>query len=227
MKILAVADIHGDIEKLYTLVNSLKEEPDMVVVAGDLTPFGPGSLVPKVKLALDKVGKYVFMIPGNEDTDEVREVMDELSLDMHGKLLKVKDHSFIGFEGARWIKDEGNVFIKYDPIHKVIKEAKGKKVLVTHVPPFDTSADTLWTGHHVGSPFVRNLVEDYQPDLLICGHIHEARGAEKIGDTLVVNTGAMADGYAAWIETPEGVEFFKVKGKKVERFTEPLKPEIQ
>jgi len=227
VKILAVADIHGDIEKLYTLVNNLKEEPDLVVVAGDLTPFGPKDIVPKVKSALDKAGKYVFMIPGNEDTKEVREAMDTLSLDMHGKLLKIKDHSIIGFEGARWVKDNGDVFIKYDPIHKVIKEASSKKILVTHVPPFNTSADTLWTGHHVGSPFVRNLVEDYQPELLICGHIHEAKGVEKIGDTLVVNTGAIADGYAAWIETPKNVEFFKIKRKKVEKFTESIKPENQ
>ncbi|MBR9681115.1 MAG: hypothetical protein GOU98_04835 [Candidatus Altiarchaeota archaeon] len=226
MKILAVADIHGDLEKLYKLVNSLDERPDAVIVAGDLTPFGPESLVSKIKTALDPVSDYVFMIPGNEDTKEVRETMEDLGIDMHGKFKEFNDATFIGFEGARWIDDDGEVFIHYDPIHKVLKKAKKTKVLITHVPPFDTHADTLWTGHHVGSPFVRNLVEDYQPDFLICGHIHESRGVEKLGKTTVINTGALADGYAAWIDTKKGVEFFKI-GRKVKRFKESLKAKIQ
>ena len=226
MKILAVADIHGHLGKLYKLVNSLDERPDAVIVAGDLTPFGPETLVQKIKSALDPISDYTFMIPGNEDTEEVRETMEDLGIDMHGKSKEFEKVTIIGFEGARWITEEGEVFIHYDPIHKILKKAKKPVVLVTHVPPFDTHADMLWTGHHVGSPFVRSLVEDYEPDFLICGHIHESRGIEKLGKTTVVNTGALADGYAAWIDTKKGVEFFKI-GRKVKRFEDSPKAETQ
>lgn len=218
MKLLALADIHGDLKKLYKLVDSLEEKPDAVVVAGDLTPFGPEKLVPQIKSALKKVSKYVFMIPGNEDTDSVRDGMDKLKLNMHGKEMKINNTKLIGFEGARWIESEGEVFIRYDPVHKMLKKGKEKKVLITHVPPFDTEADKLWTGHHVGSPFLRGLIEDYKPDIVICGHIHESRGVEKLGKTTIVNTGALADGYAAWVDTDSGeTEFFKI-GKKLKRF---------
>jgi uncharacterized protein len=217
MKLLALADIHGDLKKLYKLVDSLDEKPDAVVVAGDLTPFGPGELVPKIESALKKMSKYVFVIPGNEDSDEVRERMDRMKLNMHGKEMKLGDTKLVGFEGARWIEDGGEVFIKYDPVHDMLKKGKGKKVLVTHVPPFDTQADKLWTGHHVGSPFLRSLIEDYNPDIVICGHIHESRGVEKLGKTTVINTGALADGYAAWIDTDSGeTEFLKI-GRKLKK----------
>ncbi len=216
MKILAVSDIHGDLKKLYRLVDSLDEKPDAVVVAGDLTPFGPKKLVPQIKSALKKVSDYVFAIPGNEDPDDVRKLMDKLKLNMHGKKMELDDTTLVGFEGARWVETGGEIFIKYDPIHKLLR-SKGKKVLVTHVPPFNTKADKLWTGHHVGSPFLRSLIEDYKPDFVICGHVHEARGVEKLGKTTVVNTGALADGYAAWIDTDSGeTELLKI-GKKLER----------
>lgn len=219
-----MADIHGDLPKLYRLVDSLEEKPDAVVVAGDLTPFGPAELVPDVKSALDQLSDYVFMIPGNEDTRDVRDKMEELDLNMHGKKLRVKDTTLVGFEGARWVESGDEVFMKYDPVHEVLKESRGRTALVTHVPPFDTEADRLWTGHHVGSPFLRSLIEDYQPDFVICGHIHESRGRDRLGKTEVINTGALADGYAAWIDTETGTtRFLKVTRKGVKKLEEPMK----
>ncbi len=34
----------------------------------------------------------------------------------------------------------------------------------------------------------------------ICGHIHEAKGIDKIGNTLIINPGAARDGHYATIE---------------------------
>ncbi len=221
MKILAVADIHGDLKKLYTLIENLEEKPDAIIVAGDLTPFGPKTLVTKIKSALDKTAPYVFMIPGNEDPKDVREEMKKLKIDMHNKSKKIKDTTLIGFEGAQWLESGNQVFINYAPVHEILKKTKGKTILVTHVPPFDTKADILWTGSHVGSPFLRSLVEDYQPDMVICGHIHESRCIDTVGKTKIVNTGALTDGYAAWIDTENfDVSFFKIKKKKIEKFIE-------
>lgn len=224
MKILALADIHGDIEKLYKLIEGLDEKPDIVIVAGDLTPFGTAKLVPKIKSALKKASKYLFMVPGNEDPGDVRKLMVKEDLDMHGKYKKLKDTTFVGFEGARWIESEGEAFHVYDPIHKVMGKLKGKRILVSHVPPFDTTADKLWTGHHVGSPFLRSLIEEYQPDLVVCGHIHESRGVDKIGKTKILNTGALADGFAAWINTDSmDISFLKI-GKRGLKYFKPEKP---
>ena len=40
---------------------------------------------------------------------------------------------------------------------------------------------------------VRRLIENYQPVLAVHGHIHEAGGERKIGDTLCINPGSEAN----------------------------------
>jgi uncharacterized protein len=47
----------------------------------------------------------------------------------------------------------------------------------------------------VGSEAVRRVIERHQPLLSLHGHIHESRGAIKIGKTLCINPGSeYADG---------------------------------
>jgi Icc-related predicted phosphoesterase len=48
----------------------------------------------------------------------------------------------------------------------------------------------------VGSKAVRKAIETHQPLLGLHGHIHEAKGASKIGRTLCINPGS---------EYPEGI----------------------
>jgi Icc-related predicted phosphoesterase len=77
-----------------------------------------------------------------------------------------------------------------------------------HVPPYDCTLDECpkldWStdppspvvvagvaqSASVGSTAVRNVVEKYQPLLMLTGHIHEARGLVKIGRTTVINPGS-------------------------------------
>jgi Icc-related predicted phosphoesterase len=35
----------------------------------------------------------------------------------------------------------------------------------------------------------------YKPDVCISGHIHESRGTDKIGNTIVLNAGMFRDGW--------------------------------
>lgn len=195
---MVVADIHGDIEKLYRLISQLDEKPDAVLVAGDLTPFGPASLVPDEIKVLKQASPKVLAVPGNEDPEDARREMEEINI--HGKIVKLDDVSVIGFEGADWVETDSGVLMRYDPLHEKLKETKGKKIVLTHVPPFDTELDRLWTGRHVGSSFLRSIIEEYQPEMVISGHIHESGGVDKIGKTLLLNPGALSDGYSAWLE---------------------------
>ena len=43
----------------------------------------------------------------------------------------------------------------------------------------------------VGSRAVRNFIEETQPLLAICGHVHEGRGSTKLGATVCVNPGSL------------------------------------
>jgi len=42
----------------------------------------------------------------------------------------------------------------------------------------------------VGSTAVRQLIEEFQPLLALHGHIHESRGINRIGRTVVINPGS-------------------------------------
>lgn len=59
-------------------------------------------------------------------------------------------------------------------------------ILVLHGPPHGHGDRTV-RGNHTGSPSLTRRLEQVQPRLAICGHIHEARGEYHVGGTLVVN----------------------------------------
>lgn len=75
-------------------------------------------------------------------------------------------------------------------------------VLGFHAPPYDTQLDVApkidWERlevqgqdtAHVGSTAVREVIAEVQPLLSLHGHIHESRGAIRMGRTLVVNPGS-------------------------------------
>ncbi|MCS7006330.1 MAG: metallophosphoesterase, partial [Gaiellaceae bacterium] len=74
------------------------------------------------------------------------------------------------------------------------------RIFCPHAPPHGTACDRLASGAHVGSPALRAFVEREQPDLVLCGHIHESRGEDWIGHTRVVNPGPVASGHCALVE---------------------------
>jgi Icc-related predicted phosphoesterase len=80
-----------------------------------------------------------------------------------------------------------------------------RTVLNFHVPPIRTAIDRapaldeslkpIVRGGSVtmtaaGSQAVRNVIERHQPPLALHGHIHEARGAVKVGKTVCINPGS-------------------------------------
>ena len=84
-------------------------------------------------------------------------------------------------------------------------------ILMTHAPSHGI-LDEIPSGLNVGSPAVRRIVEKYHPVLALSGHIHEAIGVEKIGDTVFCNPGPARDGHCAAIEVIEGVVTVKLIG---------------
>ncbi len=69
MRILAVADIHGAQYRLnLVLKNVASYTPDLVVICGDITQFGPGELATNF---LNQIQIKTFAVPGNIDTFDV------------------------------------------------------------------------------------------------------------------------------------------------------------
>ena len=94
----------------------------------------------------------------------------------------------------------------------MVKEQKettswSNMIMIMHQPPKDTACDTITSGAHVGSPALRQVIEELQPLAVVTGHIHESFGKDTIGKTLVINPGSLAEGRYAVLEvvkSPEG-----------------------
>ena len=64
-------------------------------------------------------------------------------------------------------------------------EGSEKKIMVTHQHPSDTKSE--FSGFK-GSKSIRKAIEEFQPDVALFAHIHEASGfEEQIGKTRLIN----------------------------------------
>ena len=76
MKILAVADIHGSQYRLNLILKNIERySPDLIVVCGDITQFGPGELA---KNFLDQIPIETLAVTGNIDSKDVRKGIDKV-----------------------------------------------------------------------------------------------------------------------------------------------------
>jgi Icc-related predicted phosphoesterase len=194
MKILATADIHGAQYRLNILLKNIERySPDLVVVCGDITQFGPGELA---KNFLDQIPIDTLAITGNIDTPDVEKGIDDSkATKIEKKRVVKKGIPFVGISAV-----DSRDFIMFND-KKLVDE---KTVIVSHVPPYE-SQDKVFLGMHGGSRELREVVDKFKPRLVLCGHIHEDPGFTEIGDTVVVNCSMGKRGEGAIIEINENI----------------------
>lgn len=190
MKILALSDIHGDqkfIQRMALLGE--KEKVDLVILAGDLADHN-GELKGLVGPFKEK-GLDVAVLPGNhEGLAEIGFLVENYGVkNLHGYVLKKGDIGIFGCGyadiGIHQLTEE-DFFATLQKAHESLQNVK-KKIMVTHVQP---SESILGLGVFPGSSGVRKALEEFKPDIHICGHIHETQGIEEmIGSTKVINVG--------------------------------------
>lgn len=76
-------------------------------------------------------------------------------------------------------------------LNKLLKE-NPDSILIAHNPPYGY-ADRTYNGKHVGSKILLKAIKKYQPKLVLCGHIHEAKGKAKIEKIIIYNLGSHGD----------------------------------
>jgi hypothetical protein len=214
MKILAIADIHGNFSHL----EEIKEkagEIDVVVISGDITNFGPSSEVEQLNGVFDVP---VFAVPGNCDQRDILEVLDDSEIvNLHKASERIGEFAFVGIGGSSptpfntpFELEEQEIEDALEPMFNVCEDdCKGNIVMVSHAPPKGL-LDSI-SGDNVGSAAIAKFID--RSKLVICAHIHEARGFARSGDTFLVNPGMAADGYAALIELEQdnvSVSFIEV-----------------
>ena len=210
MKILALTDIHGAYAMAEEII--VAESPDVLIVGGDLTTIGT------VKEAEDAVRRFqnicerVYCVAGNMDLPQHDELFERLGISLNGRAVQIDAVAFFGVSAAPHSALHTPYEISEEEIARRIRSgwnAVGHariKVFVPHTPPYGTKLDIVHTGIHVGSTAVRNFIEGYKPEVVVCGHIHEARGVDSIGESCIVNCGTASCGYYAVIETGVGIK---------------------
>ncbi len=215
MKIVGISDIHGKHnEKLYAYLK--ENDIDLVLIAGDITDFGPLEFVGEFIDKLYDCDVEVFAIPGNCDPAGIcNAIRDAGALCLHNNLIAFENTVIIGFGGSNPTPfdtpgemDDDKIYSKiyellaeYDYIAN--DEVPRVTILLTHAPPYNTKADQLEDGSHVGSQGVKKPIHEFQPTINICGHIHEAMAIDKIGETTIVNPGMLENNHIVLIDIDE------------------------
>jgi len=195
MRILAVADLHGSQYRLNIVLENIKKySPEIVIICGDITQFGPGEVATNF---LNQIPVETFAITGNIDTLDVYKAIDKSKAkNIDGKKIEKNGIEFIGVGGDHPSQQ------KISFIEKLVDE---KSVVVSHVPPHGLQ-DKVFIGMHAGSKELREFVDKQKPRLIICGHIHEDPGYTKTKNSVVVNCSMGKRGEGAIIEINKTID---------------------
>ncbi|MFP4112639.1 MAG: metallophosphoesterase [Candidatus Woesearchaeota archaeon] len=192
MKILAAGDLHGDSLLSENLAKrSENENVDLVILCGDIS--GNNEDTTNMIGPFVKKGKKVLLVSGNHETFATADFLSEVYniTNLHGYSVKYKDIGLFGCGGA----NIGLEALKEEEIFDVLKTGfgkvknLGKKIMVTHVHPSGSKMERF-SSFVPGSSGLKKAIDEFQPDFLLCSHVHEAEGIEeKIGKTTVLNVG--------------------------------------
>ncbi|CAB50566.1 metallophosphoesterase [Pyrococcus abyssi] len=203
MKIVAVTDIHGNKGSVVALAKVIEDlRPELILIAGDITHFGDGKVAEQILEPLLRLNIRVLAIMGNCDGRDVPRILERLGINVHNKRVKVKETGVVGLGGSNVTPFSTIWEFSDDEIYSSLKKNyKQGDIVLTHSPPYNTKLDRTFSGVHAGSKGLRMFLEEEQPPICICGHIHEARGIDEIGDTVIVNPGPLSRGYYAIVDT--------------------------
>lgn len=205
MRTLLVSDLHYDLRKLDWVLGEAAEV-DLLVVAGDLLDIS--SSVPldaQVAVVLEYLGRCAertttVACSGNHDLDhrddggekatawlqEARGpgvVVDGESTEVGGWLVS----------SCAWWEGPETLARLEAGLDAAAADRRFPWIWAYHGPP---EGPLSWTGdRHYGDPELPRLIDQHQPDVVLCGHIHQAPyvegGAwwERRGSTHLFNSG--------------------------------------
>lgn len=169
-----------------------------------------------VQLAEDRLGgtgRRCFMAPGNDDFLDIDEALTGSPVVefAEAKCIVVDGHEMIttGYSNPTpWATErelpETDLRSRIDGMAANVSDFSNL-ICVLHAPPYASEIDaapaideelSLRGGASgvqmipVGSTAVRSFIEDFQPLVGLHGHVHEGRGAARLGRTLCINPGS-------------------------------------
>lgn len=205
MRIAYVVDVH---DRFDAVADALARTGpvDVLVVGGDITTFGTPEDAERAVELWRPLAPRLLAVAGNCDSPEIDARLVELGVSLDARGVVIEDVGLFGVSAAPHSRLRTPYEVPDDELARRaqsgLADIDGARISIfcPHAPPYDTSCDRLRSGEHVGSPALRAFVEREHPDLLLCGHIHEARGIDEVGQTRVVNPGPIASGHFALVD---------------------------
>jgi uncharacterized protein len=163
---------------------------------------------------LARIGIRLYVMLGNDDEPRLREVLASSPLDVDPEDVTVdlgEGWQMVSCGHANPTPWNSPRELPEDELEAHLEELVAaaddisRTVFNFHVPPIRTAIDRapaldeslkpIVRGGSVtmtaaGSQAVRNVIERHQPPLGLHGHVHESRGAVKVGKTICINPGS-------------------------------------
>lgn len=202
LETLFISDCHGEpacIPHLERLAEA--HAPRLAVFTGDLTTRGDTNFPQEMFSLLERRGCRVFAVGGNLDPQPVHDWLAQAGYSLHCKRVTVDGVTLAGLGGS--LPAPGGTCVEYSE-QEFARMLEGlldeKTIFATHSPPFNTIADRIASGAHVGSHAIREAIQRCKPRACLCGHIHEAQGSEMLDSTLLIKLPPFKDGGAVAID---------------------------
>ncbi len=193
MRILHVTDIHCNLDNLEEIIEREHGSYDLVAITGDICCDS------RLTRILRSAGAKVFAVTGNMDDTHIARILRDNDWLLDGRVAVIGDVVLAGVGGLQPIQDIERLRAllprTLTPRHKLL-------VLAHH--PIHGHLDKTFMGVHAGLYEARRFVEEFKPLVYMHGHIHEARGIDRYGETLLVNPGPAAQGYYALVVVEDG-----------------------
>ncbi len=197
MKILAFSDLHRDLDQGAKLVE-MSAEADVVIGAGDFASVHEG--LGETIGALASIETPTILVPGNNETvDALREAAAGwgAATVLHGSGTTIDGNEFFGLgAGIPVTPWEWSFDLDEERAAVMLALCPRNAVLVLHSPPYG-HCDSNRSGDSFGSRALLRAIEEKEPRLAVCGHIHESwRCTSKVGKTPIHNLGPKG----TWLE---------------------------
>ena len=207
MRLFAVTDFHGSVESAKSLHAAMQSESvDLALVCGDISDFGDAK---DVEVVLDAFFGEIsgYYVTGNCDPQELltEGAPNFEETNLHAKAKLVGTTLLVGLGGSTPTPGPTPTQLREDEILTIMLRLAGvveseqhkSLVFLFHNPPYNTTTDLSSSGSHAGSRILRDFVLRLKPQLVFHGHIHEARGIDKVEETYIVNPGPAFRGFYA------------------------------
>jgi uncharacterized protein len=207
MRLLGITDLHdrqSSLERILAQAGPV----DVVLLGGDITNFGRPNDAQRLVRVLESSQRRVFAVAGNCDSPEIEQRLVELGVALFQRGVTLGGVGFQGLSGMPpWLPkmyqfSEAELAAALNAGYAELGRP-ARHVVLSHPPPRAERIDRTQAGRNVGSTALREFIDRVQPDLVVCGHIHEGRGVEQLGRTVVVNCGAAVAGFYALVELGE------------------------